>query len=214
MTSPEAAAEHLKVIRSLMERANTYRAISAPGAFVGGLLALATAATLARINADLNPGNGGNVFTLAWLIALAVSGLTNALLLARHAASRGEPFFSPGMRLALRSLTPPLFVGGLLGITQAVLHNQPDQCAITWILCYGLALLATANFAPLSIRYLGMAFVGSGTLLLLLWHLGACPPDIPDTTLGAIFMALTFGILHLVYALSVGLKKHAHDEAG
>src|SRR4051812_26256696 len=42
MTSADReAADHLKTIRSLMERATVYRAISAPTALAGGLVALA-----------------------------------------------------------------------------------------------------------------------------------------------------------------------------
>jgi hypothetical protein len=37
---PTEAEEHLRVIRSLMEKATIYRAISAPTAFVGGLASL------------------------------------------------------------------------------------------------------------------------------------------------------------------------------
>jgi len=214
MTSAEAAAEHLKVIRSLMERATTYRAISAPGACVGGLLALATSAFLAMTGKSDGTLISATLFTLLWLCALVVSSLANATLLARHASQRGEPFVSPGMKLALRSLAPPLFVGGVLGITQAVLLHQPAHCAITWIFCYGLALLATANFAPKSIRHLGSAFIGSGVLLLFVWHFKEGFPSLPETTTGALFMALTFGLLHLVYALAVGLNKHTRDAAG
>ena len=42
MTDQELAADHLKIIRSLMERATVYRAISAPAALFGGIIALVT----------------------------------------------------------------------------------------------------------------------------------------------------------------------------
>ena len=38
------AEEHLRVIRTLMERATVYRAISAPTAFFGGSIAIALTA--------------------------------------------------------------------------------------------------------------------------------------------------------------------------
>ena len=46
MKSPDAAAEHLRTIRSLMERATVYRAISGPGALLGGVLALGVGGVL------------------------------------------------------------------------------------------------------------------------------------------------------------------------
>ena len=46
MDERKRAEEHLRVIRSLMERATIYRAISAPTALVGSILALALSATV------------------------------------------------------------------------------------------------------------------------------------------------------------------------
>ena len=49
MDERQRAEEHLRVIRTLMERATIYRAISAPTALAGGLIALAlTSAIWAR----------------------------------------------------------------------------------------------------------------------------------------------------------------------
>ena len=43
MSDRESAEENLRVIRSLMERVTTYRAISAPSALVAGLLSTVAA---------------------------------------------------------------------------------------------------------------------------------------------------------------------------
>ncbi|MFL2480182.1 MAG: hypothetical protein ACJ0K4_11600 [Verrucomicrobiales bacterium] len=40
MKDSDHAVEHLKVIRGMMEKATIYRAISAPAAIFGGLLAM------------------------------------------------------------------------------------------------------------------------------------------------------------------------------
>ena len=49
MDERQRAEEHLRVIRTLMERATIYRAISAPTALAGGLIALGlTSAIWAR----------------------------------------------------------------------------------------------------------------------------------------------------------------------
>jgi hypothetical protein len=44
MSTTEVALENLRIIRSLMEKAHIYRAVSAPAALTGGLLALAASA--------------------------------------------------------------------------------------------------------------------------------------------------------------------------
>ncbi len=46
MPADREAADHLKTIRALMERATVYRAISAPTAFAGGVLTLSICAWL------------------------------------------------------------------------------------------------------------------------------------------------------------------------
>ena len=46
MNEPARAEAHLRVIRSLMERATVYRAISTPTALVGCVLALGAATLL------------------------------------------------------------------------------------------------------------------------------------------------------------------------
>ena len=43
MIARSEAEEHLRIIRSLMEKATIYRALSAPAALVGGLASLAGA---------------------------------------------------------------------------------------------------------------------------------------------------------------------------
>lgn len=177
------AEENLRVIRSLMEKATVYRAISAPGALVGGLAALAISACAI--------GSKGDVpFVPVWLGALALTSVANFFLLHRDAARRGEPFVSPGMRLALRAMLPGFLGGGLcLFVAGAI---GPALLAALWVLFYGISLLAAAHFAPKSICWLGRAFFAAGAALLGsgVWFGGD-----PHVIMGA-----TFGVFHLVYA--------------
>jgi hypothetical protein len=68
--------------------------------------------------------------------------------------------------------------------------------AVTWIICYGVALLATANFAPRSLVILGWLFLLSGivAVLGLQWFNHA------PTRRACAAMGLTFGLYHLLYA--------------
>ncbi len=201
----QSAAEHLRVIRSLMERATVYRAISAPAALAGALLALALATLLAwESEKEVAPAE----FVLLWILVLAVASAVNFTLLWKDSVRRGDSFVSPGMRLALRSILPPMLAGGVLGIGQALAHGNLGYCAILWILCYGLALCATAGFAPKSIKRLGGAFLIAGLLLAIAWHAGAFS-HWSQVSAASIFMGTTFGLLHLVYALCVGLRAEA-----
>ncbi len=207
MSTQQAALENLRVIRSLMEKAHIYRAISAPAAFLGGALAVLCA---------LNTGwaawkNEGvvqnNTFLWEWLAILAVAGVVNVILLAREARRRGQPLVSDGMRMALRAILPPLFVGGVMGSGLILYLQNHVMAALIWVVCYGLALLATASFSPRSLVRLGWVFIAAGLILFWIW---AANGDIRllsrDEGPAAVIMGLTFGLCHIAYALAVLLS--------
>jgi hypothetical protein len=194
MTSPQDAAGQLQTIRMLMERATVYRAISRPAALIGGLLAL-PAAWFAS--------TGGNMrFLSVWLAALCVTGSFNTWQLWRQARRENRAFLSSGLRLALRALVPPLLAGGVVG-AQLAFHGQAWACASTWVLCYGLALLASREFAPRSIVRLGTAFFAAG---LLAFTLRGSIPSLGALTPANVLMSATFGLLHLAYAAALAAR--------
>lgn len=209
MSPTQAALENLSIIRSLMERAHLYRAVSAPAALAGGVIALLAAAW--PVSHALH--NGGEAAMTdgtwlgMWLGILFVASVVNVVLLAREARLRGQPFGSAGLRMALRAILPPLFVGGWLGIGLITCLHNLALAAILWVLCYGLALLAAAGFSPRSLTRLGWAFVVAGLALFSAW---AVYRDIDlltsDQGVASLTMGLTFGLLHVVYAAAVFLS--------
>lgn len=206
MSTTEAALENLRIIRSLMEKAHIYRAVSAPAALTGGVLALA--ASIWPVQHALEhfgePVMCEACFLKMWLAILVVASVLNVVLLAREAKRRSQPFVSPGMRMALRAFAPPMLVGGMVGIGLIVFLNQLVMAALIWTLCYGLALLATASFSPRSLVRLGWAFVITGLVLFLAW---AANSDVrmlaSDEAPASLIMGITFGLLHVVYAVAV-----------
>ena len=191
MTTPDAAAEHLRVIRQLMGRATIYRAISAPSAILGGLGAVAVSLW------HHFHGLTGRQFLAVWLSLFLLLSLLNLGQLAADARRRGEPFLSSGMKLALKALSPPLLCGFVMGTVYVVVYNDPGQCAVLWCIFYGLALLATANFAPKSIRRLGAAMGLYGILAFVGNQFGA------DGFGTAAIMGTAFGLFHLIDGLFV-----------
>lgn len=190
----EDAAGQIQTIRAMLERATVYRAISLPGAALGGMLAL-PAAWLASCG-------GGMRFLVVWFATLAIVGAFNAWQLARQARRDGRVFFSNGMRLALRALVPPLLAGGVIGGHLAQLGHT-TYAAACWILCYGLALLASREFAPQSIARLGTAFFLAG-----LAGFPAVPgiPSLGPFSPANVLMLATFGLLHLAYAAALAFS--------
>ncbi|MBX7207377.1 MAG: hypothetical protein K1X78_03605 [Verrucomicrobiaceae bacterium] len=208
MTTQQTALEHLRVIRSLLEKSQVYRAISAPAALCGGVLALiASAITFLTAGAM-----GARGFLTEWVGILAVTSAVNMFMLHREARSRSQPFFSENSRLALalRAFTPPMLVGGLLGVFLIWFRGELALAALLWILCYGLALLATEHFSPRSLVRLGRAFLVVGGFFAVIYF---TQPDLAAGGKGAavasIFLGTTFGLLHVAYAVAVFVRTPA-----
>jgi predicted membrane channel-forming protein YqfA (hemolysin III family) len=203
------AEEHLRVIRSLMERATVYRAISAPTAVFGSAMSFITSAALLLARNDrsstslfslTNPGAARH-FIIIWVVVLLATLLANTFFIWRKTRREGSAFMTSGLRLAIYSALPVLIVAAVL----TSLFWRDDETAealpvlvIVWMTCYGLALLATANFAPRSLRFLGWAFLLTGVgCVLLTGRLFNADP----ARNSVIAMALTFGLYHLVYGV-------------
>jgi hypothetical protein len=217
--SPQGTAlEHLRIIRTLMERAHIYRAVSAPAALIGGLLALTVAVIgvkhnlFTRATETMSNAFRDREFLFAWLGVLLVSGIANLVLLMRESGGKGQPFITDGLRMALRAIVPPLLTGGVLGVCLIWFDSDVELAALVWILCYGLALQATVSFAPRSIIRLARAFLITGQGLTLVWFwnekFGMWQRD---ELAASLFMGLTFGLFHIVYGVAVFLRKN--DEA-
>ncbi|HEX8311606.1 MAG TPA: hypothetical protein VF614_09835, partial [Chthoniobacteraceae bacterium] len=196
------AEEHLRVIRSLMEKATIYRAISAPAALIGGLLALLGAAALHfNVSSDRSFANLDSFFLLTWLMVLALAAMSNIAFLHRAARERRELFFSPGMRLALVAMAPGLVSAAFITIAIA---NRSGVISLPpiWMICYAMALLATSHFAPRSIAILGWCFLVSGLASAVTQpgFIGENGTYSGAIKSGNILMAATFGLYHLIYA--------------
>jgi hypothetical protein len=203
------AEEHLRVIRSLMERATVYRAISAPTAIVGSVLALVASGLLFAGNERgstsffrLSYPGAARYFISIWIAVLIATLLANTFFILRKARREGSAFMTSGLKVAIYSTAPVLIVAAVL--TSLFWRNDETTEALpvlvtVWITCYGLALLTTANFAPRSLRYLGWAFLLTGAACLVLTGpiFNADP-----ARRSAIAMGLTFGLYHLVYGIS------------
>ena len=193
------AEEHLRVIRSLMERATHYRALSAQGALVGGLLSVGTGVWM-YTRAAARPGDECVHCTLwVWMIVLALTTVSNFAFLLRDERGRGEPFFSPRLRWALRALAPSFLLAGTG--TWAVAHESLLGLGLFWSGLYGVALLAMGHFAPASIARLGRAFLAASLVTAGIAYFVPRSAFPSEAACFEIYMAATFGLFHLAYAL-------------
>ncbi|HEV2095891.1 MAG TPA: hypothetical protein VGQ82_05260 [Chthoniobacterales bacterium] len=204
------AEEHLRVIRTLMERATVYRAISAPTALVGGLIAVAVAGAIwtrehrwAQYAPEVMRHISTRGFTSIWLVALAVVVAFNTVLVWREAKRDHRPFISPAMKLALRAILPCLVLPAattLWFFYDGYAFDNELLLVGVWIAFYGLALVATQHFAPRSLVLLGGAFLVTAALMLLASRQLEyyATPLVPNLAMGG-----TFGLFHLIYAVCI-----------
>ena len=205
------AEEDLRVIRSLMERATVYRAISAPAALVAGFLSIfAAAAIYLNDQASINRPIQGRAFAAIWLIVLVIAVGTNAFFIWREAKKDGRPFISSGMKLTLRAIAPNLLIPAAVTLWFLVSGYKgaaEQELVVAWIAFYGLALLSTALFAPRSLVCLGWAFLLTALALPPLRNvIGDLPANLPNMAMG-----ITFGLYHLIYAVCAWPRKRADE---
>ena len=209
MNETSSAADDLRVIRGLMERATTYRAISAPSALLAGLLSTAAAGAV-YYNNEVNPVIGRAIrpreFAILWIIVLVLSASANAFFIRREAKRSGRPFISSAMKLALRAILPNLLIPTAFTLwffQTGYLGAQELELVVVWVAFYGLALLSTSLFAPRSLTILGWAFLLTSLSVPVLGNaIDNLTGDVPDTVMG-----VTFGLYHLVYAVATWPRK-------
>lgn len=208
MNDSEKALNQLNLIRKMMEKATVYRALSAPAAIFGGLVAV-----LLGLYFLLQDKNGefvdGAHYFWTWVVALIIADSFNAFLLFKRAKREGSKFISSGVKLTILRTAPAAIAGAIISFEAA--KNDIELCTLVWILCYGAALLAMGEVAPRSLKRLGWSFIVFGTVFFLIWmkFKAALSPVLGIGYLGSasIMMIATFGILHIGHGIGVLIRK-------
>jgi hypothetical protein len=208
------AAEHLQVIRTLMERAALYRRALAPIMIFNGMVGLAAAA----LGWGLKIGSPRG-FILFWAGVGVVAVAGSFLLVRRQAIKDSEPIWSPPTRRVTQAFMPPLAAGLMIGAVAwvrvgSVPGNLSDLSGVIWlpliwVVLYGCAFHAAGFFMPRGMKIFGWAFVVGGCGLL-----AAGVPDWArplDYAHG--IMGLFFGGLHLAYGIYLRSTERRKNEA-
>lgn len=202
----ERAEQDLRVIRSLMERATIYRAISAPTALCAAVFSLAAAFYIHQ--SEPRP----RTFAIVWLVVLVLALAANTLFVWREARRDQRPFVSSPMTMAIRAVAPCLIIPAALTIwylTTGYLGAQELLLVAIWIAFYGLCLLSTSLFAPRSLVVLGWCFLLSALAIPVVTN--NVPEDTGALQLPNLLMGLTFGGYHAIYALCTWRRKGAEE---
>ncbi|HNQ88538.1 MAG TPA: hypothetical protein PKM73_07990 [Verrucomicrobiota bacterium] len=209
---PNWAADHLQVIRTLMERSAVYRRALAPMMLWAG--ALGTAAGAAGL---LWPVDHPVRFILFWL-AIALVTMTGSFLMVRRQALReAEPFWSPPARRVVRAAAPAAACGlGLALVIGAHLLGEAGDSSlwrlmtfqmlpVIWAGLYGCGMHAAGFFMPR-----GMRWFGTGMVAVALVLLAAGNPGLEPFQWGHGVMAICFGLLHLGYGAYLVSTERPH----
>ena len=174
------ALEHLRYIRSAMERAGAFTAVPGLGGMVMGLTALG-AGLLARQQ------DSARGWLAVWLTEMVLAVAIGSLSMAHKARRSGISLFNDAGRKFALGFTPPIIVGAVLTwpLYQAgLLHVM----AASWLMLYGAAVVAGGAFSVRIVPAMGAAFFALGLVTLV------APPALRDLPL-----TVGFGGLNLVF---------------
>jgi hypothetical protein len=206
------AAEHLQVIRTLMERSALYRRALAPIMIFNGVVGLVAAA----LGWTLKVGSP-RAFILFWAGVSVVAMAGSFFLVRRQALKESEPFWSPPTRRVTQALLPPLVAGLMIGALVFVRAGlAPDTSGgltrvlwlpLIWVVLYGCAFHAAGFFMPRGMRIFGWGFIIGGC--------GVFAAGLPDWAQPLDYahgiMGLFFGGLHLAYGVYLYFTEHRRN---
>ncbi len=183
----DVAAEHLRYIRDMMARSETFTAVPGWGSVAMGVTALGAAAWAAS-----QPTAWG--WLQVWLAEALLGGAIGVVRMVRKARASGLGLQSgPGRKYVL-GLLPALATGALL--TLAVWQvGAFDLLPGIWLLLYGAALVTSGTFSIRALPLMGAAFMVLGGLALFA----------PATWTDAL-LALGFGGLHIGFGLVIAWR--------
>lgn len=207
------AAEHLQVIRTLMERSALYRRALAPIMIFNG--AVGGAAAIVGWSSKIDSPRGFIVFW-ACVATLALAG--SFLLVRRQALKAGEPFWSPPTRRVTQAMLPALAAGMIVGaVIFFDVAAEPGNVGnvlttlwlpVGWVVLYGCAFHAAGFFMPRGMRLFGWLFVVAGCGLFAI----GIRDHIQRTDVGYAIMGIFFGVLHLAYGVYLYFTEKRRDE--
>jgi hypothetical protein len=196
MTAPrpihDKALDNLEFIRSTMERAGSFTAVSGWGMVLIGLAGVVLANHAGAVTQPSAAAQSHWLWT--WLLAAALGvtiGVTSMIIKARRA---GEAMTQGPARKFGLGVLPPFFVGALLTY---VLWNakQIQLLPAVWLLCYGAGVMTGGAFSLRIVPVMGLFFLALGTMALF-----------APASWGAWLLAAGFGGLHILFGLIIARR--------
>jgi len=190
---PEQAAEHLRVIRELMERPLKQTTRSGASGLIAAILALAGCAATWYVGrqGQLSEASWIKAVGSVWVSVLVLAVAANLLLTWRRAHRQGLPLWGRSQNQTALAIAPGFVVGALVSWS-LISAQEYHLVAFTWVIFYGMAVWSVGLFSPVEVKLLGAGFFLAGILGLFFFA---------DHPLAA--LAVTFGGMHLLYGIVV-----------
>ena len=208
MTKEQEQLEALKDIRKMMQESSRFLSLSGLSGVFAGVYALAGAWLGHNVISTFNAGypRGCDNFEVAYktlqlqivaicLVVLVMSIGTAYFFTAKKARKHHQNLFDKTSMRLLISMLVPLVAGGLFCFALLLQKNAfVLMVAPAMLLFYGTALVNSGKYTVHDIRFLGYFEIIFG--LLAAFFPGH----------GILFWALGFGILHIVYGITIYFK--------
>jgi hypothetical protein len=191
----ESARETLQYIRRTLEAAGQFTAVPGKCLMAAGVFALGGVLfNMGLTGAPWAPGGAPPAALEVWGVVLGLSVAVVGWGIYRKAQATGIRLEAPLVRKLLWSLSPALFIGGVLS-RLAVRGNDLEWLPAIWLGCYGVAVTNGGLVSVAPVRYMGL------TLLAC-----AAGSALAPAGLGLTWMAVGFGWTHLVFGAYIAWR--------
>lgn len=224
--NPQRAAEHLAVIRQLMERPVRCSVQSGLSGILAGCITLLGLWADSYISETFKTSRATAFWinVVVWASVFVLSAASVVALTYLREKHMSVPFWTAAKRKVLMTILAPFVAAA--GLTAAIAYlwynsyilgkgSGPNEWGLIfpcWMLFYGVACWQVGEFSVREIRVMGAAFILAGILTAMFfqsfvpdpWAAGqylVIPGHAPYWTMG-----ITFGGFHIVYGLIVWIR--------
>jgi hypothetical protein len=197
--------QDIEEIRSLMEKSSKFISLSGwAGIFAGVFALLGSYIALTYIDfnpqslsvdTENNPFQQKQIFSVVQLALLVfLLAISFALFFThRRAKRKDELLWTPTAKRLIINMAVPLFTGGIL-ILLFISKGFIGFVAPFSLLFYGLALFTISKFTFDEVKILGLIEILLGLI------------SVYKVSLGLLFWAIGFGVIHIIYGIYVYFK--------
>jgi hypothetical protein len=175
----ERALDDLRFIRSAVENAGAFTAVSGTGGVAMGVIGLIAAAIAAPET------NQPQLWLTIWLAAAVIATIAGSVAMVRKSRRAGISLLSPPARRFALAFFPALIAGAVL-TAALVVRELFDLLPALWLLLYGVAASAGGALSVRVVPFMGLALLLIGLVALFV--------PLPAANL---LLALGFGVVHI-----------------